>query len=1174
MSSIKQLAIEALQRGDFDFALQDVARGEADVSRLVEDLKIYHAELEIQNEELRQNQIITENAMRRFSSLFAALPVPALVIDEVVVIHECNAIAEQRFALSRKQLRSHYFPRLLPKKEHGRLRELLQRARSEGSARVTGIELKTADEQQFIADMHLSLLSELAENYAQHFVVLIVDQTAAVKQQVLLEESHRHFQAYFDSAPVGMAAISADKQWLEVNDKLCDLFGYSRDALIKLTWMDLTHPGDLDAELVQFNDILTGKHEGYTLDKRCIRSDGEIIDVHVIKQGVRNAIGQLDYIVVIIEDVSVRKQAELALLERDQALENLSLSLRERIKELKAIYAISRASQLISDQDAFFADVLKLLPMGMNYTDDVSVSINLPSKTYSNDTFSATMDKLESDIQVDAQVVGKISVGYRNPHILPNNKPFLDDEKQFIEGIAELIGLFLTRIRSEQVQDLTSQRNAALLSLTRQATKMDEQSLLRFALEHAEALTDSHLAYVHFVNSDQNTISLGVWSGKTLQNCAAVHDNHYPLANAGVWADCFRLRRPVIHNDYPALDNKKGLPEGHATLLRHVSVPVIEDDNVVMIMGVGNKQDSYDAGDLAILEMLANNAWALVQRNRQQRKLELDAMVFRYSREAVVVTDGEQRILSVNPAFTLITGYTETEVLGLTPRLLKSGKHDDSFYQQMWAKLNLEDYWQGEIWNRRKNGEIYPQWLGISAARTTPEGRPSEYIAVFMDITEHQQAREYIEFLAHHDPLTSLPNRTLLKDRFQQTVSYVQRQGKKLGLLYLDLDHFKNVNDSLGHPIGDKLLLEVACRLRDCVREADTVSRLGGDEFVVLLGNVHHVDNLADISTKILTALLRPFDIEGNKLQLSCSIGACLYPDDGEEFDGLLQKADTALYQAKFNGRNTYKFYTESMNVAVMRRMSLENAMRLSLEREDFFVVYQPQFDIKSGQIVGAEALARWHHAELGIISPAEFIPVAEECGLIVTLGQSVLRQACRQMQQWLLQGHYLRVSVNVSCVQFLRHNLLQTVIEILEETGLPPHHLELELTESILVTDPEYVLQVVNTLNQRGVQFSIDDFGTGYSSLSYLKRFAVDKLKIDQSFVRDIPGDADDEVLVEAIVNLAHNLRLKCIAEGVETQVQADFLRQLGCDQIQGYLLGRPLSVDAMQQLLSSQSR
>ncbi|WP_431064343.1 bifunctional diguanylate cyclase/phosphodiesterase [Methylotuvimicrobium sp.] len=1172
MSKIKKLASEALHRGDFDFALKEVARGETDVSRLIEDLKIYHAELEIQNEELLENQAFTEKAMRRFSGLFAALPVPALVIDEVGVIHECNAIAEQRFALGRKQLRSHYFPRLLPKKEHGRLRELLQIARNEDCASQAGIEIKTADEQQFIADMHVSSLPELIENNAYHFVVLMVDQTAVVKQHVLLEESRRHFQAYFDSAPVGMAAISADKQWLEVNDKLCDLFGYSRNALIKQTWMDLTHPVDLDAELEQFNDILTGKLEGYALDKRCIRGDGKLIDVHVIKQGVRDANGQLDYIVVIIEDISARKQGELALMERDRALENQSLSLRERIKELKAIYAISRASQLISDQDAFFAEVLKLLPMGMYYTDDVSVSINLASKTYGNNTFSATMDKLESDIQVDAQVVGKISVGYREPRILPNNKPFLDEEKQLIDGIAELIGLFLTRIRSQQAQDLTSQRNAALLSLTRQATKMDEQSLLRFALEHAEALTDSNIAYVHFVNSDQNTISLGVWSGKTLQNCAAVHDNHYPLANAGVWADCFRLRQPVIHNDYPALDNKKGLPEGHATLLRHMSVPVLEDDNVVMIMGVGNKQDPYDAGDLAILEMFANNVWALVQRNRQQRKLELDAMVFRYSREAVVVTDGEQRILSVNPAFTQITGYTEAEVLGLTPRLLKSGKHDDGFYQQMWAKLNREGYWQGEIWNRRKNGEIYPQWLGVSVAHTTTEGHPSEYIAVFMDITEHQQAREYIEFLAHHDPLTELPNRTLLKDRFQQSVSYVQRQGKKLGLLYLDLDNFKNVNDSLGHPIGDKLLLQIARCLRDCVREADTVSRIGGDEFVIMLGNIHHAENLAEISTKILAALSRPFDIDVHKLQLSCSIGACLYPDDGEEFDGLLQKADTALYQAKASGRNNYKFFTAAMNVQVMRRMSLENAMRLSLEREDFFVVYQPQFDIKSGQIVGVEALARWHHAELGMISPAEFIPVAEECGLIVTLGQSVLRQACRQMQQWLLQEHYLRVSVNVSCVQFLRHNLLQSVTEILEETGLPPHHLELELTESILVTDPEYVLQVVNTLNQRGVQFSIDDFGTGYSSLSYLKRFAVDKLKIDQSFVRDIPGDADDEVLVEAIVNLAHNLRLKCIAEGVETQVQADFLRQLGCDQIQGYLLGRPLSVDAMQQLLSSQ--
>jgi predicted signal transduction protein with EAL and GGDEF domain len=372
--------------------------------------------------------------------------------------------------------------------------------------------------------------------------------------------------------------------------------------------------------------------------------------------------------------------------------------------------------------------------------------------------------------------------------------------------------------------------------------------------------------------------------------------------------------------------------------------------------------------------------------------------------------------------------------------------------------------------------------------------------------------------------------------------------------------------------MGDKLLIETSARLSSCVRDTDTVSRLGGDEFLVLLNNIKTSDSVAEIANKILESVATPYFIDNKVLNISCSIGVCIYPDDGKEFDLLLQQADISLYQAKGSGRNGYHFFTDEMNRTVARRLNLETELRKALSQNQIYLDYQPQFDIKTGRIIGAEALMRWQHPELGIISPAEFIPVSEESGMIVDLGHYVMLQACHQAKQWVDRGHDLRIAVNVSYAQFVRNNLHQLVIDALRDTALPPRHLELELTESILVADTNMVLNVVKSLRDIGVLFSIDDFGTGYSSLSYLKRFAVGKLKIDQSFVRDVPGDPEDEVIVSAIISLAHSLQLECIAEGVETVEQEEFLRKMGCDQTQGYLLGKPMSPDKLDELLVSQ--
>ena len=1161
----RELAIKALRNGDFDFALKAVQLGDASIPEMVEDLKIYQAELEIQNEELRESQVLTEQAMRRFSQFFAALPLPALVVDEAGVVQECNDSAERQFDLQGNHLRSHFLPRLVQKQEHARLQRFMHQVMDTGQGVLTHVGLQATDKHLFIADLHAAMIPQLHEAAGQ-ILVTIVDQTQSIAQRSALEASRRHFMAYFAAAPVGMAATSPDKGWVEVNDRLCEMLGYTREALQNMTWLELTHSNDRGPDLAQFQRLLNKELDRYDMDKRFIRQDGSILEAHIAVNAVRKADGSVDYCVAIVEDIGQRKQTERALIERDLLLRQQSVQLRERVKELRAIYAISRAAQQSHETQAFFAEVLDLIPPGMLYPEDTQVSIYLWGKAFQTANAELMMSALRSPIKLDDGSVGDIVVGYDKVHVDLDKGPFFNEEQQFVDGIAELIARFCNRMHAEQERSLAVERNQALLKLTTQAHSMSEDELLAYALDQAETLTQSRIAYAHFVNSDQETLTLGAWSARTLQQCESAHDMHYPIAKAGVWADCFRELRTVIHNDYPSLTQKRGLPDGHAKLLRHMSVPVIDGDKVTLIMGVGNKVQPYYDGDRTVLEMFANNTWALLQRNRGQRLLELHAQVFRSSREAVMITNAENCIVSVNEAFTQITGYSATEAIGQTPRLLKSGRHDAAFYRAMWEEIAYADHWQGEIWNRRKDGEVYPQWLGISAVRGSWD-KVSEYIAVFMDITDYKDAQNRIEHLAHHDPLTGLPNRTLLRDRFRQTRAHAKRQNSMAGMLYLDLDHFKNINDTLGHPAGDQLLLEAARRLHECVRDIDTVSRIGGDEFVVLLSDINSPDNMVEVAHKVLSALAKTFDIQQNSFNLSCSIGISIYPHDGDDFDSLLQKADTALYQAKHSGRNNYQFFTEVMNRKIARRMQLDRQMRQGLALGQFYLVYQPQFSLRNGRMLGAEALLRWQHPGMGRVSPTEFIEVAEDSGFIIELGHFVMRQACRQAKIWLDGGQPLCIAVNVSYAQFMRNNLLQLVQSCLDETGLPPQYLELELTESILAADPEKVLSVVKVLQVQGVRFSIDDFGTGYSSLSYLKRFAVDKLKIDQSFVRDVPGDPDDEAIVGAIINLARSLKINCIAEGVETQAQADFLMQLACEEVQGYLFAKPLSAEEVGQ-------
>lgn len=546
------------------------------------------------------------------------------------------------------------------------------------------------------------------------------------------------------------------------------------------------------------------------------------------------------------------------------------------------------------------------------------------------------------------------------------------------------------------------------------------------------------------------------------------------------------------------------------------------------------------------------------------------------SQQGMTITDDHSVILQVNKAFTDITGYSAQEAIGQTPRLLNSGRHDAAFYQAMWKAITEAGKWQGEIWNRHKSGQVFPEWLSITAVKNGANA-VTHYVAAFSDISQHKKAESQIKNLAFYDPLTDLPNRRLLLDRLDQALTSSRRNKKVGALLFIDLDNFKNINDTMGHNKGDLLLQQVAQRLSACVRDADTVSRLGGDEFVLMLEEL--ADNAPDaansaevVGLKILTSLGAPYQIGARECRTSPSIGVALFSDQLKSVDEILKRADLAMYQAKAAGRNTLRFFDPQMQAVVEANATLESDLREALALQQFCLHYQAQVTI-DGRIVGAEALVRWQHPQKGLVMPAKFIAMAEQTGLILSMGLWVLEAACAQISDWSQKPELaeLSVAVNVSAIQFRQTDFVDQILGILTRTGANPKRLKLELTESLLVDDVEDIITKMTTLKAMGVGFSLDDFGTGYSSLAYLSRLPLDQLKIDQSFVQDIESSDNAVAICAATISLAHSLKMKVVAEGVETKAQQYFLGTVHrCDLMQGYLFCRPVPVTEFERLAS----
>ena len=567
----------------------------------------------------------------------------------------------------------------------------------------------------------------------------------------------------------------------------------------------------------------------------------------------------------------------------------------------------------------------------------------------------------------------------------------------------------------------------------------------------------------------------------------------------------------------------------------------------------------------------------ITERKQAEEALRIAAITFQ-TQEGIMITDRGARIERVNRAFTKLTGYSADEVIGRTPALLKSGRHDQQFYQEMWEALGRENYWQGELWNRRKDGEVYPVRMTISAVQAS-DGRVTHYVGSFADITHRKEAEAQLHRLAFYDPLTELPNRRLLLERLRQAFAASARNGQHGAILFIDLDHFKTLNDTKGHDVGDQLLTEVAVRLLACVRGDDSVARLGGDEFVVMLEDLSKQQDTAAkraeaVAEKIRTAVAQPYAIGGHEYHSTASIGVSLFFDHMESAEEVLKRADTALYRAKAGGRNTVRFFDPSMQAALEAHAALLEALRHALALHQLKLYVQMQAD-STRRIVGAEMLLRWKHPQRGLVSPVDFIPLAEESGLIVPIGLWVLETACAQLKTWAAQPltRELQLAVNVSARQFRQPDFVAQVRRVLELTGADPTRLTLELTESVLLDDVEYTIAMMQALKSLGVRFSMDDFGTGYSSLSYLRRLPLDQLKIDRSFVLDIDTNPNDAVIVQTIIGMSKNLRLEVLAEGVETEEQLEFLTRHGCFAFQGSLFSPPLPVADFESLVAQQS-
>lgn len=1040
---------------------------------------------------------------------------------------------------------------------------------------------------------------------------------------------------------MGILSVSMDK-WIHFNDKMCEIFGYTRSEFDRMCWHDLTG-FPCSEEQIGINALKDGTSDEFCEEKSLTRKNGDHAITEVHFRLVTKEDGTPDYLVVTVEDITERKRAEAEVYRLSQlyaALSHCNQAIVHSHTERELFEQICYGIVHYSDRRFSMAWV-GLIDGESNKIDMVAshgVSLDL-IEPFRKMRVITGFDNLEKDGPAALAIRQNQPVWIQNINDDPHLLPWMDLlNKMRIKSIAafplyqggKAIGILKVyssdfNAYDEQSQNLLVEMagdiNFALENFEREKIRQRTQAELeesennykRLYMERMQAedeiqrlnqlyaaLSQCNQSIIRCRNEEElfgqicsDIVEFGqmdmVWVGLVDRKTQDI----VPAASAGEHRDYLnglyintlpddpagqgpaglvvRENRPIWMQDFMNEPSMEHWREhiAHFNWQASAILPIHKKGHVIgAIFLYSNHLNAFtESSQRLLLELMEDIDFAL-QHFEKEEQLQLAAQVFSQSSEAIMLLDSCSNIVMINRAFTHITGYDEDEALGNNPRMLASGQHDRDFYSAMWESIEKEGRWQGEIWNRRKNGSIYPEWLLVQTMRDS-QNEVTHYIGTFTDLTERKETEERVQWLAHFDPLTGLPNRTLLHIRSNLAISLAHRRHEPLALMFLDLDNFKNVNDSLGHGIGDELLKQFSERLKNAVRDQDTISRLGGDEFVLILPGTD-TDGAAYLAERILTIAAQQYNVERHEINLTVSIGIAIYPTDGMDFDTLWRSADAAMYRAKQNGRNDYCFFTTEMQARSTRTLQIDNALRRAMEREQFSLVYQPQLSLDNDRIVGFEALIRWKHPQFGNVPPDEFIPIAESNGQIIPIGEWVLRTAVSQLKTWQDQGHRdFTVSVNLSAVQFRHPRLPELVMNILEEAGVEPRYLQLELTEGVAMENPLAAIAVIDELHKRGIRISIDDFGTGYSSLTYLKRFNVYSLKIDRSFVRDLPADSEDMAIVSAVISLANSLGMRTVAEGVETREQLEFLHSKGCTEIQGYHLSRPLIVEKVEEFL-----
>ncbi|WPL18546.1 Bacteriophytochrome cph2 [Thiorhodovibrio winogradskyi] len=1114
--TVRERALQALRDGRFDLAEEVLARGELKLETVVENLRIYHAELLIQNEELRRSEGEREEALGRFTTFFNSLPIAELIVDAQGLIMDANPEASRVFALKPTHLHQHFFVRLVDEKDRGQVIQAWSRLDTDQTVMLAGLRFRGDGDELFVGDLHVARLS-LERDNRRRFLCAVLDRTEEDKQRrdlntayERLRDSEERYRVLAEFSPDWEYWSSTEGDFLYVSPACEQVTGFPAEDFLEDANLlkRLIHTDDQSNWLVHFNrECMEPADTQQRLEFRLFDRNGGLHWIeHVcapVSMGDGRQLGRRG----VNRDITERKLAEDARARSDALLRAMGRMARVGGWELDAA----------SGQMLWTDSTREIHQVRGNYEPSLVQAIGFFDPQYRDEVQHAIERALREGVAFSLEARLSTAKGQPLWVKLAGDPVYLDGE------VTKLIG---------SLQDITER------------------------VEADQALREHELQYRALFESASEGMSLLV-DGRFIKfNQAALRMLGYQDESALLG------RRPWELSPATQSDGESSLAKAKVLIAQTLATGSTQTD------WYHQREDGSTITvelNLSRIELQGKPAllaaWRDMTSERAAREREVRSQtVFEKTSEGIVFTDAKTRVLMVNPAFTEITGYGENEVLGETPRLLQSGRHDKAFYQAMWASINETGSWRGEFWNRRKSGEIYPQQSTISAVHNDA-GELTGYIGVFGDLSNLRRSEEALYQLAHHDVLTGLPNRSLLRASLEQSLARARRGETLLALLFFDLDLFKNINETLGHPVGDRLLQHVAGELQKTLGEDCLVARVGGDEFMLVAEDLTDPSDAARLAVRILNCFSEPFSADGRELFITASIGISLYPSDGGTIEELQSHADLAMYQAKEYGRNTYRFFEATMTAGVSDRLQLESALRGALARNQMWLAYQPQISLDDESLIGVEALLRWENPELGAVSPGVFIPIAEEIGLIREIGDWVLEQAVRQLAQWDQAGVRIpRLAINLAMPQIESHELVAQVQAVLEREGVSPERIELEVTESMLMRHLDQVRSNLEALRNMGVCLAIDDFGSGYSSLRYLKRLPIHRLKIDRSFVEHLTQDANDDAIVRAVIVLGRSLGLAVLAEGVETRAQADFLATEGCHEVQGFLFGRPV--------------